>query len=372
MKPSSSLIDGLVAVNGQFQPALVRFGHKIEAVEPHPGASPGRYVLPGFIDCHVHGGNGADMMFGPDAVNIMAAFHLRHGTTTLLPTTITAPADDLQAALKGVASVRADESVMRADIPGVHLEGPFINPDKLGAQPAFAIRPDLGLVDRLGACAPIIVATIAPEIDPRHELIRLLCGSGTRVQIGHSLATARECREALLGGVCGFTHLFNAMSGTDHRKPGVAAAALAFASQAELIADLVHVDPTMVQLACRAIPGLYAVTDAMAAAGRPPGKYRLGSQDVTSDGTCGRLADGTIAGSTLTMDKALRNFLGLGMPLAEASMRTSTIAAAYLGLPDRGRILPGLRADMVVVDRFGVLQEVYSRGRLVEPLAAPE
>ena len=368
MKPSPSLIDGLVAIQGQFHPALVRFGHMIEAVEPHSRACPDRYVLPGFVDCHVHGGNGADIMAGSDAVLAVAAFHLRHGTTTLLPTTMTAPADDLLAAFAGVAEVRADDVPVRADIPGVHLEGPFINPRKLGAQPPFAIAPDLGLVDRLVAHAPIIVATIAPEIDSRQELLRHLCRSGTRVQIGHSLATSAQCQDALLAGAGGFTHLFNAMSGTDHRQPGVAAAALAFGDHAELIADFVHVDPVMVAAACRAIPNLYAVTDAMAAAGRPPGRYRLGSQEIVSDGVCGRLADGTIAGSVLTMDRAFTNFLSLGMPLAEAARRTSTTAAAYLGLADRGKIAPGLRSDIVVVDKSGRIVEIYAGGVQVEPL----
>lgn len=371
MKPSSLLIDGLVAVGHQFQPALVRFGHRIERVEPHVGARKDRFIIPGFVDPHIHGGGGSDVMDGAEAVLAVARFHLSHGTTTLLPTTVTAPREQLLAAFTGIAQAgakaRRDGAHMHADMPGVHLEGPFINPEKLGAQPPFAILPDLDLVDRLRACAPIIVATLAPEIDPRQELIAHLCRGGTRVQIGHSLASCAQCRDALAAGAAGFTHLFNAMSGTDHRRPGAAAAALAFGSHAEIIPDLLHVDPDMVMLARRAIPNLYVVTDAMAAAGCPPGPYRLGSHAVIADGNSARLADGTLAGSVLTMDRAFANLLSLGLPMAEAVRRTSTIAARYLGLSDRGRIAPGLRADLLIVDEHGRIQEIFCGGTPVAP-----
>lgn len=308
-------------------------------------------------------------MDGAAAVARVADFHLRHGTTTLLPTTVTAPKEELLAAFAGIAEARRDGSAIRADLPGVHLEGPFINPDKLGAQPPFAIPPDLELFDRLYDRAPVIVATIAPENDPGHRLISHMCHRGTKVQIGHSLASCAQCRDAMAAGVAGFTHLFNAMSGADHRRPGVAAAALAFGSHAEIIPDLLHVDPAMLMMARRAIPGLYAVTDAMAAAGCPAGAYRLGTHDVISDGSSARLQDGTLAGSILTMNRAFANFLALGMPMVEASQRTSTIAARYLGLADRGRIAPGLRADLLVVDGNGRLREIYCGGVPVEPAA---
>ena len=367
MKPTSSVIDGLVAVGDQFHPALVQFGHTICMVQPHERASKDRFIIPGFVDPHVHGGDGADVMDGTDAVQVVAAFHLRHGTTTLLPTTVTAPRERLAEAFAGIAQARSRDIDTQADMPGVHLEGPFINPDKLGAQPPFAIPPDLELVDELFSYAPIIVATIAPEIDPRHEIIGELSRRGTRVQIGHSLADCATCRRAIMGGTVGFTHLFNAMSGSDHRRPGVATAALGFGRHAEIVMDLLHVAPEAVLMARRAIPGLYAVTDAMSAAGRPPGKYMLGTHHVVSDGTSARLADGTLAGSLLTMDKAFANFLAIGLPMAEASRRTSTIAADYLGLSDRGRIAPGQRADLLVVDAQGRIQEIYAGGMPVPP-----
>jgi N-acetylglucosamine-6-phosphate deacetylase len=367
MKPTSSVIDGLVAVGDQFHPVLVQFGHTILSIQPHDTARKDRFIIPGFIDAHVHGGDGADVMDGADAVEQVAAFHLRHGTTTLLPTTVTAPVEKLLAAFTGIGDARRRDDGARANIPGVHLEGPFINPDKLGAQPPFAIAPDLELVGELFGRATIIVATIAPEIDPGHKLMSELCRRGTRVQIGHSLADCATCRAALLAGAAGFTHLFNAMSGVDHRRPGVAAAALAYADHAEIVADLLHVAPDAIRMARRAIPGLYAVTDAMAAAGCPAGEYKLGSHYVVSDGTSARLADGTLAGSLLTMDRAFANLLHLGLPLAEASRRTSTIAADYLGLADRGRIAPGQRADLLVVDAAGKIQEIYLAGSPISP-----
>ena len=367
MKPSGTMIDGLIAVGTQFRPAMVRFSHTIDRVEPNSKAVPDRFLLPGFVDAHVHGGDGADVMEGTDAVLRTARFHLRHGTTTLLPTTVTAPADDLVGAFTGIAAARRTPATGRADLPGAHLEGPFINPDKLGAQPPFAIAPDARLVERLHAICPILVATLAPEIDPTHSLIAQLACNGTRAQIGHSLASCAQCRDALAAGAAGFTHLFNAMSGVDHRRPGVAAAALAYGRHAEIIADLLHVDPDALHLARRVIPELYVVTDAMAATGRPPGTYRLGTHQVRSDGRAARLADGALAGSVLTMGRALQNLVAIGVPLLEASRMTSTIAAAYLGLGDRGRIAPGLRADIVAVDAEGRITDIWCAGERIEP-----
>ena len=283
----------------------------------------------------------------------MARFHARHGTTSLLATTVTAPAAELRSALRGIGAVARERRPGEARVLGCHLEGPFISPQALGAQPPFAIPPDLALVDALCALAPIRVATIAPEIDPDHALLRHLCQHGVRVQLGHSRASLAEAEAALAAGAAGFTHLFNAMSGLHHRAPGMVGAALARAQHAELILDFQHVAPAAAQAALRAIPGLYGITDAVAAAGMPPGEYRLGRHRVIKDGEGVRLADGTLAGSTLTMDRALRNFVALGLPLAEAARRLSEVPARYLGLEDRGRIAPGASADLVVVDESG-------------------
>ncbi len=297
-------------------------------------------------------------MDGPEAVQETAAFHARHGTTAFLPTTVTAPADTLRRALTGIA--KANHGGAR--IMGVHLEGPFINPAVLGAQPPFAIPPDIAWAEELCRLAPIRVATIAPEIDPDGALLTALSNEGIRVQLGHTACSYEQARQALDRGAAGFTHLFNAMSPLHHRSPGAVGCALAHAGYAEIIPDLLHVAPGAILAALRAIPGLYAITDAVAAAGMPDGEYRLGTHAIYKQSGAVRLGDGTLAGSVLTMDQALRNLLALGLTLAEASARVSTIPAAYTGFTDRGHLAPGLAADFVIVDDRGNLLHAVAEG----------
>ena len=310
-------------------------------------------LLPGFIDLHVHGGGGADTMQAGDAIHTIARTHARHGTTSMLATTMTAPRGEIEAALRALASACQTRSNGAARVLGVHLEGPYISPDKLGAQPAFAAAPSAAEILALHALAPIRVVTLAPELAGALETTAALVAAGIRVQIGHSSASYEQACAALRGGASGFTHLFNAMSALHHRAPGAVGAALAHAAHAELIPDLLHVHPGAMRAALRAIPGLYCVTDATAAAAMPDGEYRLGRHVVHKCAGGVRLADGTLAGSTLTMDQALRNLVkeeGLGLDLAEASRRVSAHAAHYLGLADRGALRVDAWADVVVLD----------------------
>ena len=329
-------------------------------------------ILPGFIDLHVHGGGGRDVMEGGDAVARIAERHAAHGTTALLATTMTAPLPDLERAFEGVRAVCADAGRPRACILGVHLEGPYINAGKLGAQPDFARPVALPELARLHALAPIRLVTLAPEVPGNMEAIPQLVAAGYRVQLGHSSGSYEQGVQALALGAGGFTHLFNAMSGLHHREPGLVGAALAQAQYAEIIPDLLHVHPGAIRVALRAIPCLYCVTDSTAATGMPDGDYQLGRHTVTKCLGGVRLADGTLAGSTLTMDQALRNLvevLRVGLP--EASRRVSTHAADYLGLPDRGRLAPGAWADVVVLDRDLQLTAVYAQGAAVERVWTP-
>lgn len=358
-------VHGTVLTPAGWMRGRVRFAAAIQAVEPDPHAPEDRFVLPGFVDLHVHGGGGADCMDGAEAVRRMAAFHARHGTTALLATTVTAPADDLRRAASGIGEAAARPAPGAARVLGLHLEGPFINPAALGAQPPYAIPPDLNLAAELCALAPLRVATMAPEMDPDGALLNYLVGRGVRVQIGHTACTYAQAREALDRGAAGFTHLFNAMTGLHHRVPGAAGCALAHAAHAECIADLQHVGEGALRAALRAIPGLYAVTDAVAAAGMPNGEYRLGRHAIHKVGGAVRLADGGLAGSVLTMDQALRNWLALGLELGDAALRVSTIPAGYLGLPDRGAIKPGAAADLVLTDAAGRLAGVFAEGQRV-------
>ena len=320
-------------------------------------------LLPGFIDLHVHGGGGADVMQGGDAVHTLARSHARFGTTALLATTMTAPRAEIEAALRAVAGACVTRSEGAARVLGVHLEGPYISPDKLGAQPAFAVVPSAVEILALAKLAPIRVVTLAPEMPGALEATAALVAAGIRVQLGHSTASYEDACAAMRAGASGFTHLFNAMSGLQHRAPGVVGAALAHAQQAELIADLLHVHPGAMLAALRAIPNLYCVTDATAATAMPDGDYALGRHTVRKCGNGVRLADGTLAGSTLTMDQALRNLVeGIGLTLREASSRVSSNAARYLGLPDRGELRAGTVADIVQLDSQLRVQRVWLEG----------
>ena len=334
----------------------------IEGEAADPAANGDDYILPGFIDLHVHGGAGRDMMEGGDAPHVIARLHARHGTTSLLATTMTAPLDDIDRALTAIGAACGQRGKGEARILGVHLEGPYINAGKLGAQPPFAREANMAEVERFGAQAPLRLITVAPEIDDHLALVRQLADAGIRVQIGHTNGNYEDGVRALEHGAAGFTHLFNAMPGLHHRDPGMVGAALAHAQYAEIIPDLLHVHPGAIRTALRCIPHLYCVTDSTAAAGMPDGQYMLGRQVVHKCTGGVRLADGTLAGSTLTMDQALRNLVAIGLPLADAARRVSTNAADYLGETRRGRIAPGCFADLVVLDRDLNLKAVYIEG----------
>jgi N-acetylglucosamine-6-phosphate deacetylase len=354
-----SVVDGrIAAIEGQ----AISEGEARLSAEP--------LILPGFIDLHVHGGGGFDTMEGGDAVAEIARVHARHGTTSMLATTMTAPMADISQAMAALAAACRTHQLGGAHVMGVHLEGPYINPGALGAQPDFARPASVDEVKALHAIAPIRLITLAPELPGNLDLIAPLRAAGFHVQIGHTAGTYEDGVAALQRGATGFTHLFNAMSKFHHREPGIAGAALAHAEFAEIIPDLLHVHPGAIRAALRAIPGLFCVTDATAAAGMPDGDYRLGRQTVHKCLGGVRLADGTLAGSTLTMDQALRNLVALGLSLAEASSRTSRHAATYLRLPDRGQLAVGAVADVLMLDAATLhLQAVWVEGEPVEVAA---
>ncbi|MDE2427280.1 MAG: N-acetylglucosamine-6-phosphate deacetylase [Burkholderiales bacterium] len=342
------------------------FDDKVRAITAAASADDAYYILPGFVDLHVHGAGGKDTMEAGDAVEVIARKHARYGTTSMLATTMTAPLADLEAALQAIKPSVLQRSSGAARVLGVHLEGPYINPGKLGAQPDFAHTGTLDQVRHLDAIAPIKLITVAPEMEGHLQLVREMTAMGMQVQIGHTLGTYEEGVAALENGATGFTHLYNAMSRMDHRAPGMVGAALAHARYSEIIPDLLHVHPGAIRAAMRAIPHLYCVTDSTAASGMPDGQYMLGRQVVHKCLGGVRLEDGTLAGSTLTMDQALRNLVSIGLDLADASRRVSTYAADYLGLHDRGRLQAGSHADIVVLDRQLKLIAVYVEGEKID------
>jgi N-acetylglucosamine-6-phosphate deacetylase len=333
-------------------------------------------IVPGFVDLHVHGAGGVDLMDGGTAADTLARSHAQFGTTALLATTLTASQFDLTNALTGLAAVmtRQDASVQDglasgARILGAHLEGPYISPDKLGAQPAFARPFNQAEFLALHAIAPIKLVTVAPELTQAAEVIRQLVKLGIIVQLGHTNASYEQAFEAMQNGATGVTHLYNAMSGLHHRAPGLVGAALAHSSYAELIPDLLHVHPGALRVALRSIPRCYCVTDSTAAAGMPDGEYRLGTHRVNKCMGAVRLADGTLAGSALTMDLAFANLVKqLGLPLLEAVKRCSTYACQFLGIADRGVIQTHAYADLVVLNPDLSIAKVIVEG-VVQPRA---
>lgn len=335
-------------------------GAPVDEAEVRAGAGP--VVLPGFVDLHVHGGGGHDVMAGGDAVAHVARAHARFGTTALLATTMTAPMAEIRSAITALAPHVGTTPAGGARVLGVHLEGPFISPDRLGAQPDFTAPGTLQDVQALHRLAPIRLVTLAPERPGHLELVRALHGAGFRVQLGHTAASYEDCVAALEAGACGFTHLYNAMSALHHRAPGAVGAALAHARRSEVIVDLQHVHRGALLAALRAIPDLYCVTDSTAAAGMPDGEYRLGRHVVHKCLGGVRLADGTLAGSALTMDQALRNLIQLGLSWREASRRCSEVPADHLGVPGLGRLVQDASADIVVLDAALQVRRVLVEG----------
>lgn len=359
----AGLVDGTLRFAPDGRIAAVE-GDPVPAAQARDGARP--FLFPGFIDLHVHGGAGRDIMEGGDAALQVARKHAEHGTAALLATTMTAPVDDLRRSLAPIGALGRDGAAGAARILGVHLEGPYINAGKLGAQPDFARPVSLPELQELHALAPIRLLTLAPEVPGNMEAIPQLVAAGFRVQVGHTLGSYEDGLQALERGARGFTHLFNAMTPLHHRLPGMVGAALAHARYAEIIPDLLHVHPGAIRAALRSIPCLYCVTDSTAATGMPDGEYRLGRQPVTKCLGGVRLADGTLAGSTLTMDRALRNLVDVvGLSLPDAACRVATYPADFLELPDRGRLQAGAWGDVVVLDRDLQVREVFLEG---EPL----
>ncbi len=361
--------DNILTASGWIRGWLIHEHGKVVSIEGmpcDPATNDLPYLLPGFIDLHVHGGGGKDIMEGASAFETITKTHVRFGTTSLLATTMTAPSAEISSVLKEVGEFCEQRPKGAARVLGVHLEGPYINPGKLGAQPNFAHTALMAEVEEYLALAPIRVITIAPEIAGHDGLIRELSSRGVRMQIGHTLGSYEEGVAAMEAGATSFTHLYNAMSPLHHREPGIVGAALAHAKFAELIPDLLHVHPGAIRVALRSIPCLYCVTDSTAAAGMPDGEYKLGSHTVTKCLGGVRLPDGTLAGSTLTMDQALRNLVKIGLPIAEASQRLSQFPADYLGINERGRLAPGAWADCVRLDRSLTLTAVMVEGEDID------
>jgi len=330
----------------------------------------GGYVLPGFVDVHVHGAMGRDTMdAGGSALAEMARFFAQHGVTGFLATTMTAAH---QATLDAVRAVTAygSDTPGGARILGVHLEGPYLSPEFPGAQLASDIRPaDLAEFVELVEAGPVRMITLAPEQPGAHALIREARRRGITVVAGHTSATYEQFEEAVELGVSQATHTYNAMTGLHHRRPGTLGAVLADDRvDAQLIADNIHVHPAAMKILarCKGAGRTVLITDAMRAAGLPPGEYELGGQPVyVQDGQC-RLIDGTLAGSVLTLEHGLANFMAAsGLSLAEAWPAAGRNPSTSIGLGgEMGALAPGARGDVTVLDAQGEVMATVVGGRV--------
>jgi N-acetylglucosamine-6-phosphate deacetylase len=373
--------------------SLVIDGERIAAVERTrhaPAAATvvdveDSFVVPGFVDVHVHGVEGYDSLDSAEPIPQIASRLPRYGVTAFCPTTVACSPEALDAVLGQVARARMLRAPGSARVLPAHLESNFINPDYKGAQPAACLRlpnddrPEGAFTGReilsviQSRAADVGIVTLAPEVDGVLDLIPLLARAGQRISLGHSGADFERSMAAIDAGARHATHLFNRMTPLTHRAPGLAGAVLAHdAVTAELICDGFHVHPAMCRfaIAAKSVGGVMAITDGTAGAGLSPGTLtRLGGRTIRVSDQAALLDDGTLAGSTLTMDRAFRNIVTMfGMSIPEAATMCSTTPARALGLTRFGVLAEGNIADLVVLDRaFRVVrtfiggEQVYAR-----------
>ncbi|MGH9303688.1 MAG: N-acetylglucosamine-6-phosphate deacetylase [Acidimicrobiales bacterium] len=366
-----------------------RIREVMPGLPPHDLATPGavidaselggEWLVPGFVDIHVHGGGGAQVngRAAPDvaaSIRTIARFHARHGTTALLPTTVSDSFDHLVATIEGISESMHHPIEGGARVIGVHLEGPWLARAKSGAQNPEALRdPDMEEFRQLheAARSTMRLLTIAPELPGAFGIIAAALDKGVRVAVGHTDADYETVVAAFGAGATHATHLFNAMSPLHHRKPGPVGAALDDERVTlEVIADLEHVHPAVLRIIGRlAADRLVAVTDAIGPAGLGPGDYDLGGSKVSLVARRVSLAADptTLAGSTLTMDLAVRNLVeDAGLSMIEAVRAAATTPARLLGMNDLGLIRAGAIADLAVLDARLSCVATYIGGELVK------
>ena len=326
----------------------------------------GARLVPGFIDIHGHGGGGHSYDDGGSELSAALATHRFHGTTRSVISLVANPLASLRASLATIAAATASDPL----VLGAHLEGPFLAPGRRGAHNVEYLRePDAISVDELleAAAGTLRQITIAPELPGADDTIDRLVAAGVRVAVGHTDADYATAARAFDRGASILTHAFNAMNGIHHRAPGPVVAALSDQRVTlEIVLDGHHVHEKVVALTLDEAPGRVAlITDAMAAAGNADGDYRLGSLNVTvRDGLAVLSGTDTIAGSTLTLDAALRRAVEVvGMPWPDAVGTVTAVPARALGLGERlGRLAPGYAADAVALDAGGAVTDVWAAG----------
>jgi N-acetylglucosamine-6-phosphate deacetylase len=360
----AAAVDG-VLVSGDVEIA----GGRIAAVG-RSNANGRGIAVPGFVDLQVNGFAGVDFLEADaDGYALAGDALLETGVTSYLPTFISAPEEQLVAALAEVRSVQPRRG-RGPRILGAHLEGPFLAPGRLGVHPPETRRdPDPALLERLLAAGPVRLVTLAPELPGALELIDVLASRGIAVSCGHTDATAAAAHEAFDRGACTVTHLFNAMRPFGHRDPGIAGSALTRSDViVQIILDGVHLAPDTARLVWRAAAGRVAlVTDAVAGAGAGDGRYRIGGVEIVVRDGAVRSTTGALAGSVLTMIDAVRNLHALGVPLGDAVAAATEVPARVLGA-DAGRLAVGAPADVVVLTDALEVERVIVGGE--DPVAA--
>jgi N-acetylglucosamine-6-phosphate deacetylase len=373
--PFEEIADAVIVVQGA---KIVAFGQRGTIELPRGGREivmRGKTAVPGFVDVHIHGAGGHDVMEGTaEALDIVAATVARHGTTSFVATTVTASEMETCESVSGIARfiLNASKSVPRetvAEILGVHFEGPFISRAKRGVHPSewiAAPSPEMLANFLKESRGTALIITLAPELPGAMELIPAARQAGLVVSLGHTDATYEQAMTAIEAGATHAAHVFNAMRAFSHRGTGILGAVLTSPRiSAELIADGVHVDEAAMRILIelKSLDRVILVSDGISATGMPDGKYRLGLFEVrVTGGTC-RNAEGKLAGSTLTLDRALKNIVAMGVPLPWALRMVTSNPARQIGFGERKGILaPGADADIVFLNEKLDVSGVMTRG----------
>jgi len=379
LTPEEEISDGVIVVEGSRIAAL---GHRDEMRLP-AGATDfvaaGMTVVPGFVDIHIHGAGGHDVMEGTArALDRITSTAARSGTTSMVATTVTAPIDDTVKSLEGIAryihsheqsDAAAENGKLAAEIVGIHLEGPFISKARRGVHPSDALaKPSVETLEKLLKAADglVRIVTIAPELPGAMDLIAAAVAAKLVVAMGHTDADYDQARAAIQAGARHAVHMYNAMRPFTHRDPGIVGAILTDPEvTAEIIADLVHVAGPAIQvlIGSKGFDTVLAVSDGIAATGMPDGNYRLGNFEVSVKEGIARNSEGKLAGSTLTLDRALRNLVALGVPFTDAVRMVTVLPARRLGLAGKkGIIAVGADADLVALTADLRVAAVMTRG----------
>lgn len=376
LTPEEELTDCILVIE---EGRISAMGHRDEVRVPEGAVdyvANGMTIVPGFVDVHIHGAGGHDVMEGnARALDRIASTVARHGTTSMVATTVTAPTQDTCHSLEGIARyIRKHEGLTgdarpAAEILGIHLEGPFISKAKRGVHPLDALaKPSVETLKKLLAAADglVKIVTVAPELPGAIEVIEAAVEAKIVAAMGHTDANFDQTRAAIHAGARHAVHVYNAMRAFEHRDPGIVGAILTDPEvTAEIIADGVHVAGPAIQvlIGCKGADTVVLVSDGIAATGMPDGNYRLGNFDVTvKDGVC-RNSEGKLAGSTLTLDRAIRNLVALGVSLQDAVRMATILPARRLGIAGKkGIIAVGADADLVALTPDLRVAGVMTRG----------